>query len=286
MPYLNLDLDYFSHPKVMRLMGWLGFDAVVYPIKLWCYAGRYHQEKGIFDNYSPTEVETVLGWHGENGKLVDALVKFNFIEKTATGYMIHDWIDHAGHLAVFKKRAKTAAKQRWKAYATSNAKRTDKQCYTNAPNHLILTIPNLTIPSHTKEDISTEVSPKPSVVPKSAAAWEAYRGAYRCRYGVDPVRNKTVNSGLCQVVDKLGAEDAPKVCGYYLTHPGQFYTTAMHPVSLLVRDAEKLRTEWATGVQMTLAQARQDDGKANRGQMWSRLIAKEEAKTKESEGLV
>ena len=118
-----------------------------------------------------------------------------------------------------------------------------------------------------------------STPPKSAAIYEAYRLAYRARYGEDPVRNKSVNIGLCQVVDKLGAEEAPMVAAYYVTHNGRWYAEKMHPINLLVQDAEKLRTEWATGRQITATQARQADGKAARGQMWNELI--EEFKQKE-----
>jgi uncharacterized protein YdaU (DUF1376 family) len=85
----------------------------------------------------------------------------------------------------------------------------------------------------------------------SGETWESYRSAYKSRYGVDPVRNRTVNSILCRVVEKLGATEAPKVAAFYLTHHGAFYVQKMHPVNLLLADAEKLRTEWATNTKMT-----------------------------------
>ncbi len=123
-----------------------------------------------------------------------------------------------------------------------------------------------------KEKILVEVPRERSTTPKSAMIWEAYRSSYRFRYGVDPVRNRSVNIALCQVIDKLGNEDAPMVAAYYVTHDGQWYVNKMHPVNLLVVDAEKLRTEWATKRQVTTTQAKQIDGKAARGQMWNELI--------------
>jgi len=86
-------------------------------------------------------------------------------------------------------------------------------------------------------------------VVKSAATWEAYAGAYRTRYRVDPVRNRSVSAMLCKVVDKLGGEEAPLVASFYVTHRSSWYAEKMHPVNLLLQDAEKLRTEWATGRQ-------------------------------------
>jgi uncharacterized protein YdaU (DUF1376 family) len=80
----------------------------------------------------------------------------------------------------------------------------------------------------------------------STSTWDAYSAAYLARYKAEPVRNASVNGQLAQVVAKLGAEAAPQVAAYYLRHKGNLYTAAMHPVNLLLRDAEKLHTEWKT----------------------------------------
>ena len=89
---------------------------------------------------------------------------------------------------------------------------------------------------------------------KSVATWEAYRMAYRERYKVDPVRNQKTNSLLCQLVDKLGAEEAPQVAAFYLTRTKPLYLSSRHAPDLLSRDAEGLRTEWATRMQDSATQ--------------------------------
>ena len=106
----------------------------------------------------------------------------------------------------------------------------------------------------------------------------AYSEAYRKRYGVEPVRNKSVNSMLCKLVEKLGAEEAPAVAAFYVTHQGQFYFAKMHLVNLLVADAEKLRTEWATGCQVTNGYTAQVDRTSTTGQVFKKLLTEEEAK--------
>ena len=88
-----------------------------------------------------------------------------------------------------------------------------------------------------------------------AATWDAYQSAYRARYHVEPVRNQQVNSHLKQLVARLGVEDAPRVASFYLTHNKPFYVSARHSTNLLLRDAEGLRTEWATGVKSTTLEA-------------------------------
>lgn len=82
--------------------------------------------------------------------------------------------------------------------------------------------------------------------PKTAAAWDAYRGAYSRRYGLDPVRNAKVNGLLSQLVDRLGAEEAPAVIGFYVESNHPYYVNAGHVLDPAVRDAEKLRTQWLT----------------------------------------
>ncbi len=146
MPYLNLDLDYFSHPKVVRLVGLLGVEHVAIPIRLWCYVGKYHPATGMLQAYSVMELESVLQWSGQSGQLVEALLKIKLLEKKKDGYLIHDWLDHAGHLMAFKKRAITAAKKRWAVIASSNASSNRKPKVTTAP---ILTNPIL--PNHPKK---------------------------------------------------------------------------------------------------------------------------------------
>ena len=96
-------------------------------------------------------------------------------------------------------------------------------------------------------------------VPKRPApgseTWEHYSKAYSSKYGVAPVRNQKTNSQVAQLVKRLGASEAPFVAEHYLTHRHSLYVSAKHCLDLLVRDAEKLRTEWATGTQGTHTQA-------------------------------
>jgi hypothetical protein len=93
----------------------------------------------------------------------------------------------------------------------------------------------------------------------TAGAWNSYSTAYRERYGVDPVRNARVNGQVAQFVARVGAEDAPAVAAFYVAHPDAFYVRRGHPVGSLLADAEKLRTEWATGRTVTATRARQVD---------------------------
>jgi hypothetical protein len=121
MPYLNLDVDYFSHRKIVRLQAILGKGAAELPIRIWSYCAKFHPEDGRLVGYSEEEIERIAEWHGEPGKMIATMIRpeICLLEKIDGGWVIHNWLEHARHLSIFKKRAKTAAKKRWKKYASS-----------------------------------------------------------------------------------------------------------------------------------------------------------------------
>lgn len=144
MPYLNVDVDYFTNRKVVRLVGLIGVQHVAVPIRLWAYVGKHHCEDGSLAGYSKQEIESILAWKGKRGELVNALHKVGFLDCETPGcrscetetYRVHDWLDHAGHLAALKERGKRNAEARWKklasGHATSNA---SEDATSNAGRH-------------------------------------------------------------------------------------------------------------------------------------------------------
>ena len=119
-------------------------------------------------------------------------------------------------------------------------------------------------------------APKPAA--PSSAVWDAYADAYQRRYSVQPVRNASVNAHLSQVVGRLGADEAPAVAAHFVGSQNGLYVAAMHPTNLLLRDAEKLRTEWATGRGVTRTQAMMADKTQTNFNSFAPLIAAAEAR--------
>jgi hypothetical protein len=94
--------------------------------------------------------------------------------------------------------------------------------------------------------------------------WNAYANAYFDRYGTEPVRNAKTNALINQLVQRLGADAAPHVAGYYLGMNKTFYVSNLHPLGVLVKDCESIHTQWATNRQMTDTRSRQiDQSQAN-----------------------
>lgn len=126
-------------------------------------------------------------------------------------------------------------------------------------------------PPDTK-DAGTMPAPKSNGKAKTTDLWEAYSEAYQRRYGVPPVRNAKVNTQLSQFIDRIGTAEAPFVAAYYLTSNNAWYVKQGHSVGVMLSDAEKLRTEWATRRQTTSRQANELDRKSQDRAEWEALL--------------
>lgn len=124
---------------------------------------------------------------------------------------------------------------------------------------------------------------KPRAEKPTDASWDAYTSAFVQRYGTDPVRNATTNAQMAQFVGRLGAEEAPHVAAFYVGHNGAFYVRGGHAVGGLLKDAEKLRTEWATRRQITATSAQQADRTQTNLDAFAPLLAKARAEREQQE---
>lgn len=146
MAYLNLDPDYFTHRKTLRLIGLLGKDADVIPIRLWSYCAKHHPTDGVFKGYSIQEIESIAGWGGEPGKCVEKLTSVGFMEKMKESYGLHGWKEHEGHIIAFKKRGIKANRIRWKKIKdeySRNPSRSPKSDFSDPPTSPVQSSPNL-----------------------------------------------------------------------------------------------------------------------------------------------
>lgn len=107
---------------------------------------------------------------------------------------------------------------------------------------------------------------------KSAEVWLAYSKAYFNRYGCEPTRNAAVNANLCRLITRVGAQDAPHVAAFYVSHNASWYVSKGHATQFLLTDAEKLRTEWITNRQITQTSAQQSDKRQANASVFNKLI--------------
>lgn len=121
---------------------------------------------------------------------------------------------------------------------------------------------------------SAAKKPRRKVTEKTdgSKVWDAYSDAYLRRYGVEPARSARTGSLCKQFCKLIPASEAPEVAKYYLTTSSNPYAQSGHTLSLLVRDAEKMRTEYLTGQRITQAQSRENDRVQGMGDGWQRQV--------------
>ena len=163
MPYLNLDFDFFDHPKTLRMIGILGPGGAEVAIRLWAKVGKFFARTGVLHGHSVVEIEALIGWWGKPGDAVAALEKVGFIERHGDSFAVHDWKHHQGHIHALKMRNRKVAINRW---GNINGKRRKRQLsdgtsgtnmvYQNSNPGVPLAVPFLSNPDHNKrEDIAT-----------------------------------------------------------------------------------------------------------------------------------
>lgn len=74
----------------------------------------------------------------------------------------------------------------------------------------------------------------------------SFQDAYEARYGARMSENAKVYSQIQTFCKRIGKDEAPLVAGWFPSHPNGYYAQRMHSLDCLVKDAEKLRTEWVT----------------------------------------
>ncbi|MCR4297476.1 MAG: DUF1376 domain-containing protein [Gallionella sp.] len=116
--------------------------------------------------------------------------------------------------------------------------------------------------------------------------WTAYSSAYEERYHVLPMRNAKVNGMLARFCERIPLDEAPGVAAFFVRSNRGLYVNSRHAVDLLLRDAEGLRTEWATGHHGTETEAHQADKTAATGNVFGKLIAEADEAEKLAANLV
>jgi hypothetical protein len=124
-----------------------------------------------------------------------------------------------------------------------------------------------------------KIAKSKKVIPegKSVETVNAYKLAYKSKYGVDPIINAATRGQACKLVDAVGKEVAPMLAQFYLTHNAQWYVRNLHKFGLLLSDAEKLHTEMQKGEYMTESMARKADKDSHEQSMMDEIQRKIES---------
>jgi|ERR1041385_6463733 hypothetical protein len=296
--WVKLDDGICSHPKILAagpLAAWQFVAGL-------CYCATYLTDGLIEDSavaaLVPNQTRTI------SRRCADRLVRAGLWHREEGGWRVHDY--HAYQPTADKVRAeRLAAAHRMRTIRSgevrpnSNGSEADVRANFNgssgevrkkfarsspSPSRPVLSSTTETEEPKTKK--LTTFSASADNKNRTGPVWAAYSYAYRERYHSDPTRNATVNGILAKFLDRIPRDEAAHVAAFYVRSDAAFYVRSGHAVSLLLRDAEKLRTEWFTGRRITETGARQLDQHGERGAIAERLLekaAREEADSAKAE---
>lgn len=233
--------DYATHTRHLTLL-----EDLAYRRLLDLY---YLHEQPL--NESPTVVARQIGMRDNAVEVETVLEEFFF--HTERGWM-HGRVER--EIKEFRAKAEAASRA---GKASAERRRNDRST-TVQPTNNHKPITNNQEPETKNQEPKTR---KPKEADPSLEGrrdiWNSYCNAYADRYGVAPLQNGKANSLIKRFSELVPMDEAPAIAAHYVGHNGQFYVAKMHPLELLVADAGKLRTEWATGIAMTSTRARQAD---------------------------
>lgn len=94
---IRLDVEFFHHPKTVKLRHKLGLEGIMSLLKLWMWAAK-NRPNGTLSNLDIEDIEIAANWEGKPGTFHAALVALRWLDviniEGSEVYQLHDWLDH------------------------------------------------------------------------------------------------------------------------------------------------------------------------------------------------
>lgn len=120
---MRVNINFYTHVKTLRLKAKIGDAAFWVPPRIWAYAAE-HRHNGDLSGHSAQEIAALIAYPGDAKEMLEALLQASFIDPDMK---IHNWEEHNGFHATFSRRAKTAARARWKSKESNKENSTEKR---------------------------------------------------------------------------------------------------------------------------------------------------------------
>jgi hypothetical protein len=137
--FIRLDINFFSHPKTLRMKARIGDAAFWVMPSLWCYMAN-NQPDGDMSGFTAAEIAAFIDYGGDPTTLLRAMIecggpgKSGFVDENPL--RLHDWQEHNGWHMAQRERAKNAAEARWRPKnALAMPQAMQKPCTSNAPGN-------------------------------------------------------------------------------------------------------------------------------------------------------
>ena len=278
------------YPALSRFFG--SVNASIFFAQLYFWQMRSSEELGVFKSSEEWEEETGLSYR-EQATARKILAKSGFLVETSRRLQHRIYfrlnlplVDAAfdawtkaqsgndenaigemrkAQLAEEQKRsspdAPNAVGQATKAQSVNKGEITAETTAEIITTEAVATVEPMTVtaPNGTVYEIPAALK-YPGAETKTHKAWIAYAIAYERRYNAWPTWNATVAGQISKFIDRVGVDNAPFVVVHYVRRVNeQFVVQQMHPVKLLLADAEKWMTQAQTNRTVTRTEAAQAD---------------------------
>ena len=90
---IRIDVDFYDHPKTIKLQRRFGSDGLIALQRLWVFAAK-HKSSGELTSMDAEEISIAMRWQGDCEAFVAALVDLRWLDIMSGQYVIHDWSEH------------------------------------------------------------------------------------------------------------------------------------------------------------------------------------------------
>ena len=102
---IRLSVNFWDHPKTLKLKRRLGGDGPLALLALWCWAGK-NRPDGDLSRMDDEDIELAAMWDSARaGELVPVLVALRWLDRTEAGYVLHEWQEHNSWAAKSEDRS-------------------------------------------------------------------------------------------------------------------------------------------------------------------------------------
>ena len=104
---IRIDVEFFTHPKTVKLERRLGLEAVKALMVLWTWAAR-NRPDGDLAGLENEDIEIAAGWMGEVNKLASTLNALGWLDGEPGAFRLHQWEEHNPWVAEIQSRSDKA----------------------------------------------------------------------------------------------------------------------------------------------------------------------------------
>lgn len=104
---IRLSVEFFDHPKTVKLKRRIGMDGVVSLLHLWLWC-RVNRPSGELTGMDAEDIEIAARWEGEPGTFVNESLTLRWLELNDEVYTLHDWCENNSWAAKSEERSNAA----------------------------------------------------------------------------------------------------------------------------------------------------------------------------------